>query len=124
MSQFDRIYKNISSLNERVLRGACVVTSTMMVSQTPVRDGYLKSSWNFAVGRMDSTLHGSGRDALPPLQAAANDFKLGQVAYFINAQPYAVKMEYGGSDQAPAGMVRPVLAQWQWINEQVIKGLT
>ena len=123
MSQFDRIYKNISSLNERVLRGACVMGGTMVITPTPVKDGYLKASWNFAVGRMDDTLHNPSRDALPPLQAAANDFKLGQTAYFINAQPYAIKMEYGGYDSAPLGMIRPVIAQWQWINEEVIRGL-
>ena len=123
MSQFDRIYKNISSLNERVLRGASVMAGTMVVSSTPVRDGYLKASWNFAAGRMDDTLHEPSRDALPPLQAAANDFKLGQAAYFINAQPHAIPMEYGGSDQAPLGMIRPVVARWQWINEEVIRGL-
>jgi len=47
-------------------------------------------------------------------------FKVGQVFYYTNSMPYALKLEYGHSDQAPGGIVRLTARRWNKIvNEQI-----
>ncbi|MNJ81742.1 hypothetical protein D3C77_807050 [compost metagenome] len=46
---------------------------------------------------------------------------IGQTAFIVNNLPYAIPLEYGHSSQAPAGMVRVTLANFQRIVDEAIR---
>lgn len=120
MDQWDRIQRNLSG--EKQLRAATVAVGTMTVSKTPVLDGYLKASWNFAVGSPDETLQTNTRNSVFELNSGVKMFNVGEVGYFVNGQPYARRIEYKGhSQQAPAGMMRISIADWQEINSDIAR---
>ena len=118
--QWAKIRNNLNP--EKHMQAATAAIGTMVISKTPVLDGYLKASWNFAVGRMDETLQQPSNQSLLKLAQGVNDFSIGQQAYFVNAQPYAAKIEYTGhSRQAPQGMLRISIADWQEINDRIAR---
>ena len=119
-NQWQRIRKNLSS--ERQLQESVAAIGTMTITKTPVLDGYLRASWNFAVGAPDKKLQGKSRDAVSALNAEVRTFTVGEVGYFVNAQPYANRIEYlGWSQQAPQGMMRISIADWQKINDNIAR---
>mgnify|MGYP000939188423 CR=1 FL=1 len=118
--QWARIRNNLNP--EKHMQQAAAAVGTMVIIKTPVLDGYLKASWNFAVGRMDKTLQQPANNSLMKLAQGVDDFRIGQQAYFVNAQPYAFKIEYlGHSMQAPQGMLRISIADWQQINNDIAR---
>ena len=120
MDQWDRIYKSLNA--KKQLQAATAAVGTMVISKTPVLDGYLKASWNFAVGSADETLHDGSRNSTLALKGAVAIFGVGDIGYFVNAQPYAQIIEYKGhSQQAPQGMMRISIANWQEINDQIAR---
>lgn len=120
MNQWDRIYKSLNA--EKQLQAATTAVGTMTITKTPVRDAYLKASWNWAVGSPDATLRDNTRDSAAELKAAITTFKVGDIGYFVNGQPYAARIEYKGhSEQAPQGMMRISIANWQEINDQIAR---
>lgn len=120
MNQWDRIYANLNA--KKQLQAATVAVGTMTITKTPVLDGYLKASWNFAVGSPDETLQPNARNSTLELKAGVKLFNVGEVGYFVNGQPYASRIEYKGhSEQAPAGMMRISIADWQEINSDIAR---
>ena len=55
------------------------------------------------------------------MTAGVHPLKLGDTAYLVNNLPYAVPLEYGHSSQAPAGMVRVTIAEFQQIVEAAVR---
>lgn len=49
--------------------------------------------------------------------------KFGATVYLVNNLPYAIRLEYGWSTQAPAGVVRITAAEFQGIVDDAAKGL-
>lgn len=120
MNQWDRIYSNLSA--EKHLQAATVAIGTMTITKTPVLDGYLKASWNFAVGAPDDSLQSGSRNSIRALKGGIRNFNVGDIGYFVNAQPYANRIEYQGHSQgAPQGMMRISIANWQEINDDIAR---
>lgn len=90
-----------------------------IVVMSPVRDGIFKNNWMSAYGGIDSnttdSMDATGSQSIGRLDAKLNGLAAGQMFYFTNSLPYAEKLEYGYSQQAPAGMVRLSVANWQTI---------
>lgn len=83
-----------------------------IVKRTPVLKGDLRASWNVSIDAPDYTLTtgGSKENPLPPKPFPNVRITSLSVWYISNGQPYARKMENGGSSKAPAGMVRVTIA--------------
>lgn len=86
--------------------------------------GRFRSNWQLtagapALGEIDD-IESAGA-TIAKLAAAAGDLTLGEVAYIVNNLPYAIPLEYGHSTQAPAGMVRVTIADFQNIVNRVIE---
>lgn len=122
-SQFDLIQKKILIRQDKIFRGSFVQLASMTVSNSPVDKGLFKSSWVFATGSPSNEVAESRKDSLGAIRAGVNDFKIGMSGFLTNAQPYALKLEFGHSDQAPNGMVRKYAAQWQQINNKVTRAI-
>lgn len=86
--------------------------------------GRFRSNWQLttgapAVGEIDEIE--SAGETIAKIVAGAGDLSAGEVAYIVNNLPYAIPLEYGHSTQAPAGMVRVTVADFQRLVEDAIR---
>ncbi|MDD2046105.1 hypothetical protein [Pseudomonas putida] len=86
--------------------------------------GRFRSNWQLtigapAAGEIDEIE--SAGETIAKIVAGAGDLSVGEVAYIVNNLPYAIPLEYGHSTQAPAGMVRVTVADFQRLVEDAIR---
>ena len=83
----------------------------------------VSGNWQAAIGSKPAgTLERedkSGQLAINEAAAKVAGFSLGQTLYLVNNLPYAMRLEYGYSKQAPAGMVRLTAQRAQAIADKV-----
>ncbi|TSA15029.1 MAG: HK97 gp10 family phage protein [Comamonadaceae bacterium] len=78
-----------------------------VVMKSPVDTGRFRANWRVGADNVNVAI-----DALPNVNPLAlgnaflRKFRAGQTIYITNSLPYARKLEYGWSKQAPQGMVR------------------
>lgn len=103
----------------KVAQNSLMRVGGAIVLKSPVDTGRFRANWMSAYGGVDSSttesISNSGAESIGRLNAKLNGLDVGQVVYFTNSLPYAEKLEYGYSQQAPAGMVRLSVANWQSI---------
>lgn len=89
------------------------------------RPGGMVNSWHSSIGQIGSismrSPNTSGVASLAQLAAVA-PFASGKIFTFANPAPYARRIEFGWSSQAPAGMVRLVKVRFQAIVKAAIRG--
>lgn len=103
---------------DKVRRASVLELFKLVIMATPVDTGRLRGNWqttiNSPAGAVTTRDDPSGAAALA--EAMANLGSLADVVWFTNNLPYAERIEYEGwSRQAPEGMVRRHIAQWQRI---------
>ncbi len=103
---------------DKVRRASVLELFKLVIYATPVDTGRLRGNWQTTI----NTPAGSTREVLDPSGGAAlaevmaNMGGLLDVVWFTNNLPYVERIEYDGwSRQAPEGMVRKHIAQWQRI---------
>ena len=106
-SQLARFAAMSEAKTKRVIKASSWRICTGTVSMSPVDTGSFKNSWFAAFGSPDLSLGtpDSG-STLPQLNAKIAQWDIQEDFYYTNSQPYAIKLEYGYSDQAAQGMVR------------------
>ena len=87
-----------------------------VIMKSPVDTGRFRGNWFTQIGSVSSSvnhklLDKSGGAALNQAGAVSAKIKAGDVVYMANNLPYAGRLEYGYSQQAPAGMVRVSIKQ-------------
>lgn len=99
-----------------VVRKATLDAFTRVVLKSPVDTGRFRANWNFSVGAPDYGVTPSTNQARGQTEAAkALSVQVGTIAYLSNGLPYARRLENGWSKQAPAGMVRTTVAEFNAI---------
>lgn len=108
-----------------VFREVVIEIGTSVIRLSPVDTGRFKGNWQFTVGAPSNqsidTVDKGGHETIADLVAQVSSLEAGQVAYIVNNLVYGVPLEYGHSDQAPAGMVQITLARFQQIVEEAIR---
>lgn len=104
----------------KVAQNSLMRVGGSIVAKSPVDTGRFRANWMSAYGAADDSttdaLSASGSESIGRLEAKINGLAVGQVLYFTNSLPYAYRLEYDAwSQQAPAGMVRLSVANWQSI---------
>lgn len=86
-----------------------------VVERSPVRTGSFRASWRVSKNVIDeSVTNGGAPEApLPPPSFPHLELRVGDQVYISNNQPYALKLEYGWSQQAPMGILRAAMASLQ-----------
>lgn len=109
---------------ETVVRKIAVDVFGRVIMMSPVDTGRFRGNWQVAIGGPASgtleTTDKSGSATLSEAQTKALSMKVGDVIYMVNNLPYALRLEYGHSGQAPSGMVRIVAAQFSGIVEAMV----
>ena len=94
-----------------------------IIMRTPVDTGRARANWQVAIGTIPSgTLElndKSGQATINKVQAASMGLVAGDVIYLTNNLPYAVPLEEGYSQQAPAGMVALTVQDFQSVVAQI-----
>lgn len=100
---------------ELVVRKVGLDLMTSLVLKSPVDTGRFRGNWqvqyNLVPGALP-TLDKSGGPTIAAANGALQSFAVGQTFYLVNHLPYAIPLEYGHSKQAPAGMVRITLTEF------------
>lgn len=65
----------------------------------------------------------SGDGSISRTLAALESWKVGQTIYMTNSLPYSKRLEYGWSQQAPAGMVRLTVQDYSRTLRQIVAGI-
>jgi hypothetical protein len=105
-TDLNKLAKELNADLGKVKRKVTLDLFTKIVRRTPVDTGRLRGNW--AVGDGSPPQGTTENTGVPIPTATLSDFG---PAYIVNNLPYAVRIEYGYSNQAPSGMVRLALAE-------------
>lgn len=111
---------------DKAVRMTVVLASQGTVMGSPVRSGRFRGNWQF--GRILpqgtlSDLDTSGAATIARIAGQVATLKAGTEVWIVNNLPYAGRLEYGYSQQAPMGMVRVTLANLPGAIEAYVRGL-
>jgi len=102
---------------EKVVRGTLFGLTNRIVKRSPVDTGRFRNNWNASVSGVNysttSSIDRSGGQAINKAKGVIDGLKIGATFYLSNNLPYAKRLEYGWSKQAPSGMIRLSVAELQ-----------
>ena len=111
-----------------VVRRVALDLFTRVVRRSPVDTGRFRANWQTSVGAINTTTSEatdkSGSTSVARAQAVVGSAHAGDRIFLANSLPYARRLEYGHSKQAPAGMVRVTLQEYQGIVERAAGGVS
>lgn len=116
-SQLDLIIQNAMRKSEEVFRATALEMGNRVIMRTPVDTGALRASFNSDIEpNGDYDLNNVNVSAAESrLSAVAGSLRLDQKFHFGSGLPYAEKIEMGGSQKAPAGMLRITAMEFEGI---------
>lgn len=123
-----------------LVRSLVMEVDRRLRERTPVDTGYARGNWNIATGSPSAEVadkyEGPGpnrpkrrKDEPPPPPPPAlprdipESVRAGEVIYLTNAVPYAERLEFGHSKQAPNGMVRVTAVEIEPLVEEIVASL-
>lgn len=116
-----------------VIRKIVLDVFVRVIVRTPVDTGRARGNWQTSLGfpvtaQISRRVHGKGDSAAPAGEASAvvGKFLMGDKdgdVYLSNNVPYIMFLEYGSSIQAPVGMVRITLAEYQAFVDNAVSKL-
>lgn len=126
MSKFTSTFNRFAELPEKVVRGSLISLSARIIERSPVDSGRFRGNWQITVNS-PATKQLSNKDKKGKKRKAAiaqkiNSYKESQnVFYLTNNLPYGERLEFGWSKQAPNGMVRRTLSEFDQLLQQEVK---
>lgn len=111
-----RLVKKAKGQQEAAVRKVAIETFSRVVMKSPVDTGRFRGNWVAAIGAYSGVtttdVDPSGRGTVGKIAAAVAGMPINGASIFLtNSLPYSIRLEYGYSRQAPAGMVRTTLAE-------------
>lgn len=100
---------------EQVVRKVAMDLLRSLVLKSPVDTGRFRGNWQVQYTLQPRTLGVVDRAGTTTIATATQDLsylRLGETIYLVNHLPYAVPLEYGHSKQAPVGMVRLTVTEF------------
>jgi hypothetical protein len=112
-----------------IVRKVVIDMTVAMVRMSPVDTGRFRGNWMIGVGSPDvSTIDAVDKDGsttVARITSAAGSVQAGGVVYITNSLPYARRLEYGWSKQAPSppGIVRLTVQRYTDYIAAAVKSL-
>lgn len=113
--QFAAFVAKTKGDQELIVRSVTLRIFTALVVRSPVDTGRFRGNWQLQYRIPPSTLDvfdKSGAATIAGIMLPLSGFRAGDTIYMVNNLPYAVPLEYGHSKQAPAGMVRLTVTEF------------
>jgi len=93
-----------------LVQGTLFSMTSRIVKESPVDTGRFRNNWFASIGRpitgTTEKVDRTGASAINRAGKIVEALDKGETFYLANNLPYAQRLEYGYSDQAPAGMLR------------------
>lgn len=109
---------------ELAVRKIALDAFSEVVLMSPVKSGRFRGNWQVAIGNIPQGTIAledkTGQVVISKIEAETMDLQVGQTIYLVNNLPYAQRLEYGWSQQAPGGMVRITAQRYQQIVDRVV----
>lgn len=86
--------------------------------------GHFRANWQFGTSIPTGEVDGvdpEGTATIGSMTADISATGAGGVTYLVNNAPYAIPLEYGHSTQAPQGIVRVTIAEFNQVVEQAVQ---
>lgn len=132
-SSFAKLLKSAGDKADLVVRKTMLELQNGMIEKSPVLTGRFKGAWQAGVGsantsetsRVDKTPLGDFDKVGASLatQEVLKSWKPGQTIWLTNSMPYAKRLEYGWSKQAPSGVVRLTVQNYSAYLAKAVKDL-
>lgn len=112
-----------------IVRKVVIDMSVALTRMSPVDTGRFRGNWMLGIGSPDvSTIEAVDKDgsvAVARITTAAGSINAGGVVYITNSLPYARRLEYGWSKQAPSppGIVRLTVQRYSDYIAAAVKSL-
>lgn len=121
-ADFTRIIEKAKGRVDLVVRKSTMRVFESVIMKSPVDTGRFRGNWIASTGSPTLTtlenFDKSGSKAISAARSVVDGSQVGGITYLVNNLPYASRLEYGYSKQAPSGMVRLSVAEFeQWLNE-------
>ncbi len=111
-----KIKPHIAGRTDTFVRAVALAIGTALIQRSPVDTGLFRGNWNTGIGAPDSSTNETdttGASSIARLNARLAAWSMGKTIYITNHLPYARRLEYGWSQQAPQGMVRITVTEFQ-----------
>lgn len=121
-ADFTKIIEKAKGRVDLVVRKSMIRVFESVILKTPVLTGRARGNWIATTGTMSNatleTFDKSGNSTISAAKSVVDGSQVGGITYLVNNLPYASRLEYGYSQQAPSGMVRLSVAEFeQWLKE-------
>lgn len=130
MKDWTQAILEFAGIPEKIVRGTLLKLSERIIKRSPVgnpstwkkpRKGYVggrfRNNWQASVNSMNLTANESpdsdGSASMIKAKRVTDSLEMGSTFYLSNNLPYAQRLEYGWSKQAPSGMLRLSVAELQ-----------
>lgn len=101
---------------EMVFRGTALDVISKIMQRSPVKTGRFRGDWQTTLNMPASgVIEGTASNSLNKARSVSGSAKLTDAIYYINNLPYSLRLENGYSKQAPAGMVKLTVSEFQRI---------
>ncbi|NNC01893.1 HK97 gp10 family phage protein [Corallococcus exiguus] len=123
--QVQAFVKATEARANEVVRKTALGVLANVVTASPVDTGRFRGNWQVGIGdRPAGTVDAEDKDGSAVVSregAKLEGVAVGETVFITNNLPYARRLEFGWSQQAPKGMVRVTLAQVDEILEEAAK---
>ncbi len=110
MARLAKITEDYEARLLQIAKHATISMGKNIINKSPVDTGLFKSSWRTSLNKPDLQ---SGEGASAGLIPVTSGAEINDIIFFTNHLHYSMKLEYGWSKQAPFGMVRITIANFQ-----------
>lgn len=115
-----RKWADVTGLSlENAVRAASIEVFSRVIRRSPVDTGRFRGNWQINQrGFTESKFDPSGQVTIAAVTADVEQSEVGGIISLINNLPYAERLEFGHSGQAPEGMVRLTAQEFSAIAEE------
>ena len=117
MKDLTDVLLEFGEVPEKLVRGTLLGLTSRIIKRSPVDTGRFRNNWQAttnapAAGQVQGS-DKTGNKAVDAARTQVNKLQMGQDFYLSNNLPYAHRLEFGWSKQAPNGMLRLSIAELQ-----------
>lgn len=112
----NKFVKKTNGKLDTIVRKVTLDMYRELVLLSPVDTGRFRRNWFIQHEVLPVTRDDKSKSGAPAIEEASTEilrFKAGDGIFIANHLPYAMELEFGSSKQAPQGMVRITVAQFE-----------
>ena len=119
--QLNKYLKVVDKEGTKGIRSVSLQGLKMVMKKSPVDNGTFRGNWNVGINAIDNSTSDNkdAGSAQSEGKQRLGSLKVGDGINISNALPYAMRLVFGYSDQAPSGMVRTTEHELKnWLKKQ------